>query len=172
MLLKCLSEMNHRHFILVTILVSARAAGFQGYTKQFKGSLMWNKTALWNYPQQAPGFSLKPQAEHYQLLLFHKVKTVSSRQCVMAQLNICTGKLFHQISWQPCMDFTPQMDLTSHILNMMEATQKSKDQVVLKRNISQLIWHGVVILLFGNNSVILFHIKSTSQRGSFSAISK
>lgn len=30
------------------------------------------------------------------------------------------------------MDFTPQMDLTSHILNMMEATQKSKDQVVLK----------------------------------------
>lgn len=60
------------------------------------------------------------------------------------------------------MDFTPQMDLTSHILNMMEAKQKSKDQVVLKRNISQLIWHGVVILLFGNNSVILFYIKSTS----------
>lgn len=118
--------MNHRHFILVTILVSARAAGFQGYTKQFKGSLTWNKTALWNYPQQAPGFSLKPQPEHYQLLLFHKVKTVSSRQCVMAQLNICTGKLFHQISWQPCMDFTPQMDLASHILNMMESTWRKR----------------------------------------------
>lgn len=157
MLLKCLSEMVHRRFILVTILVSARAAGLQGYTKQFKWSLTWNKTALWNYPQRAPGFSLKPQPEHYQLLLFHKVKTVSSKQCVMAQLNICTGKLFHQISWQPCMDFTPQMD--HHTFWIWWKQHKKVRTKSKKRNISQLIRHAVVILLFGNNSVTLFHIK-------------